>query len=53
MTRIEANVGFAFMSNCIWQLHYTLGSACLEILVIPSEKLTFLEKQDVDWAGNI
>lgn len=48
LTRIEANVGFAFMSNCVWQLRCTSGTACLEILVIPSEKLTFLEKQDVD-----
>lgn len=48
LTRIEANVGSAFMSNCILQLHCTSGSACLEILVIPSENLTFLEKEDAD-----
>lgn len=46
LTRIEANVGSTFMSNCILQLH--LGSACLEILVIRNEKLSFLKKEDVD-----
>lgn len=53
MTSIEARVGFAFMLNCIFQLHSALDSAWLEILVISNEKLTFREKEDVDWAGEV
>lgn len=48
LTSIEARVGFAFMLNCVFQLHSALDSACLKILAISDEKLTFLEKEDVD-----
>lgn len=36
------------MLNCVFQLHSALDSACLKILAIADEKLTFLEKEDVD-----
>jgi len=53
LTSIEARVGFAFMSNCIFQIHSALDSACLEILLISNEKFIFLEKEDMDWAGEM
>lgn len=53
MTSVEGRVGFAFMSNCIFQLHSALDSTCNEILLISNEKLTFLEEEDVDLAGEM
>lgn len=53
MASIEGRVGFAFMSNCIFQLHSALDSTCLEIHVISNKKLTFLEEEDVNWAGEM
>lgn len=39
LTSIEARVGFAFMLNCVFQLHSALDSACLKILAISDGKV--------------